>query len=49
MSFDEKKGPSDIYTKLIKPINEAINRYGEDNSYYFNLSLIEFTRKILKN
>jgi DNA-directed RNA polymerase len=30
-SYDESKGPNDIYSELIDPINNAINKYGEDN------------------
>jgi hypothetical protein len=40
--------PEDFYKELVEPINEAINKYGEENHEFFNLSLVKFDRKILK-
>jgi hypothetical protein len=40
--------PKDIYSELLEPINEAINKYGEDNDKYYPLSLIKLNRKIIK-
>lgn len=45
--YQEDK-PNDIYSELIDPINKAINKYGEENSKYANLSLIKLNRKIIK-
>lgn len=40
--------PNDIYVYLAKPINDAINKYGEENIDHAVLSLTEFDRDILK-
>jgi DNA-directed RNA polymerase len=47
-SFDETMEPKDLYNKLLKPINNAINNYGLKNVNYYNLRYIEFNRKIIK-
>ena len=46
--YKPEDGPNDIYSDLIEPINTAINKYGEENSKYASLSLIELNRKIIK-
>jgi DNA-directed RNA polymerase len=48
VSFDEKMEPKDLYTKLLEPINQAINDYGKNNENYYNLRYVKFTRKIVK-
>ena len=45
---EETDEVGDIYNEITDPINRAINKYGEDNPEYFNLSMIKLTRKILK-
>jgi DNA-directed RNA polymerase, mitochondrial len=45
---EESDEVGDIYNEITDPINRAINKYGEDNPEYFNLSMIKLTRKILK-
>ena len=47
-SFDENNCSNDIYTKLVDPINMAINKYGMENQNFFNLRNVKFNRKILK-
>jgi DNA-directed RNA polymerase, mitochondrial len=47
-SFDITKEPKDLYTKLLKPINDAINEYGLKNINYYKLRYVEFNRKIIK-
>lgn len=45
---EETEVPGDIYTEITEPINKAINKYGEENLEYSNLSIVKFNRKILK-
>lgn len=40
--------PEDIYSLLLKPINQAINKYGKENIDYCLLSLVELGRKEVK-
>nr|QWO71393.1 RNA polymerase [Termitomyces bulborhizus] len=40
--------PEDIYSMLLKPINEAINNFGLENPEYIELSLVQLTRKEVK-
>ena len=46
--YKQEEGPNDIYSDLIDPINKAINRFGEENQNFNNLSLIKLNRKIIK-
>jgi len=48
-SSTEHDTPADVYTYLLKYINEAIHKYGEDNSEFSHFKLIELTRQIVKN
>lgn len=40
--------PADIYSSLLDPINNAINKFGEDNIDYSHFALIKFNRKNIK-
>jgi len=44
-----KDKPKDLYSKLIDPINKAINKVGMENIEYYSLRFVKFTRKILKH
>lgn len=46
--YNQEHVPNDVYSDLISPINTAINKYGEENPTFANLSLIELNRKIIK-
>lgn len=38
----------DIYSDIMGPINNEINKFGEENIRYNNLSKVKFTRSLLK-
>jgi len=40
--------PGDIYSNLLEPINSAINKFGENNLEYIELSQVKLTRKEVK-
>src|ERR1700761_1981414 len=40
--------PKDVYSYLLKHINEAIHKIGEESSVYSHFKLIELTRSIVK-
>lgn len=46
--YNQEEGPNDIYSDLIDPINKAINKFGEENQNFANLSVIKLNRKIIK-
>jgi DNA-directed RNA polymerase len=39
---------ADIYTSLLEPINNNINKFGQENIEFNNLSEIKLTRKNIK-
>jgi len=45
---DDKDKPGDIYSEVVEPINKELNRIGEEELEYYNLSLVKFERKTLK-
>jgi DNA-directed RNA polymerase len=45
--YNEDK-PNDIYSEIVTPINNAINKFGEENIEYSNFTLIKLNRRILK-
>lgn len=46
--YKEDEKPGDIYSELIPPINEAINKFGDESVEHSTLSLVKLDRKILK-
>lgn len=46
--YNDKDKPGDIYSEIVGPINETLNKYGEENPDYINLSFVKFNRKLLK-
>lgn len=48
-SYDKNKKPKDIYSEILEPVNNAINRYGEENELeYGSLVFVKIIRKIMK-
>jgi DNA-directed RNA polymerase len=47
-SQTEKDKPKDIYTRIVKSINNELNKIGEEELEYNKLAFIKFDRKILK-
>jgi DNA-dependent RNA polymerase len=46
--ISEDNKPHDLYTRLVDPVNKAVNKLGHENFNFFNLRFAEFNRKILK-
>jgi len=47
-SFDIDEEPHDIYTRLVEPINKAINEEGLRNKCFYSLQFVALIRKIIK-
>jgi hypothetical protein len=47
--YNQEDKPNDIYSELLYFINKAINKYGEEDPRYANLSLLELNRNEIKN
>jgi DNA-directed RNA polymerase len=46
--YEEGQKPGDIYSVIGESINQALNEYGKENPEFSVLSLVRFTRSILK-
>jgi DNA-directed RNA polymerase len=48
-SYDKNKKPKDIYSEILEPVNNAINKFGEENELeYGSLEFVKIIRKIMK-
>lgn len=48
VNITPKEKPEDLYESLVEPINNLINKYGDENIGYSNLSNVKINRKIVK-